>query len=118
MRKFLLIILLGFILVGCAIWTEQTNIFENPVCEPPCWKNITPGITTKAEALAILSNLHEIDQPVVDPSHSFPGFDDAINFTLYKDTNKQGYLYTLNDQVSIIGFSNFKSKKSAASMVR
>src|SRR5689334_4396309 len=25
-----------------------------PVCKPPCWQNITPGITTFAEAVSIL----------------------------------------------------------------
>ena len=27
-----------------------------PVCKPPCWQNITPGITTFVEALSILEN--------------------------------------------------------------
>lgn len=32
----------------------------NAICYPPCWQNITPGVTTVDEAVAILENLPEI----------------------------------------------------------
>ena len=28
----------------------------HPVCKPPCWQNITPGLTTRDEAASILEN--------------------------------------------------------------
>jgi hypothetical protein len=28
----------------------------NPVCQPPCWQQITPGMTTREEAVSILEN--------------------------------------------------------------
>lgn len=31
-----------------------------PVCKPPCWRNITPGITTIKEAISILENSPDI----------------------------------------------------------
>jgi hypothetical protein len=37
-----------------------TGWLAQPVCKPPCWQNITPGVTTMDEALSILENIPEI----------------------------------------------------------
>jgi hypothetical protein len=34
----------------------QTAWLDQPVCKPPCWQNITPGVTTRDEAVLILEN--------------------------------------------------------------
>jgi len=106
MKRRLILILIGFILVGCVFSPEQTNIFENPACLPPCWENITPGVTKKADALAILSKNHAIDQPIKDPNQALIGFDDAFHFTFYKDINRLGFIYIVGDRVSMIKFEN------------
>lgn len=107
-RNTFLLFLLGILLVGCESKIKQQDIFANPVCQPPCWENITPGITTKQEALTILSKVDDVDQPVVDPHHPNLGFDDEIQFSLHhgKDNYVQGWIYVLDDQVSIISFEN------------
>lgn len=33
----------------------------NPICHPPCWQNITPGVTTIDEAVSMLENLPETE---------------------------------------------------------
>ena len=38
-------------------WTSWLN---NPVCSPPCWHNITPGLTTMDEAISILENTPDL----------------------------------------------------------
>ena len=38
-------------------WTPW---LAQPVCKPPCWENITPGVTTLNEAVSILEKLPEI----------------------------------------------------------
>ena len=57
------------LLAGCgdnapAIFQDQhpwfTQWVNNPVCQPPCWENITPGETTMKDALSIISNLSNI----------------------------------------------------------
>jgi hypothetical protein len=101
----MVLFVIGMITAGCEISPRPQNIFENPVCDPPCWKNITPGVTTKADALAILSKINEIDQPITDPNQPLMGFDDAIDFTLYKDINRLVFMYILNDRVSMITFT-------------
>lgn len=37
-----------------------TTWLAHPVCKPPCWQNITPGLTTMEEAVSILENSPEI----------------------------------------------------------
>jgi len=34
-----------------------TDWLDEPICQPPCWENITPGTTTMTEAASILNNL-------------------------------------------------------------
>jgi len=46
--------------------TPETSInwwtlwLAQPVCQPPCWQDITPGVTTMGEALSILKNTPEL----------------------------------------------------------
>lgn len=37
-----------------------TSWLDRPVCKPPCWQNITPGVTTRDEAVSILENTPDI----------------------------------------------------------
>ena len=104
MRNILSLILIGLFLAGCAILPKHPNLFKNPVCDPPCWENITPGVTTKADGLAILSKIDTVDQPIIDTKIPFAGLDDEIDFHFYKDLRKQGFMDILNDRVSMIGF--------------
>ena len=99
-------VLIGLFLASCEVLSSQTNIFEHPSCSPPCWEGITPGLTTKEEALSILSKLNMIDQPIVDPNQAFINFDDAFHFTFYHDINRLGFIYIFDDKVSTIAFDN------------
>ena len=105
MKRFLMLVLFGSLLAGCGAQPKQPNIFENPVCEPPCWMNITPGVTTKVDALTIMTKIDAIDQPIVDPNQPFMEFDDAFHFTFYNDINRLGFVYIVNDRVSMISFT-------------
>lgn len=35
----------------------QLTWLDQPICRPPCWQNITPGLTTRDEAVSILENM-------------------------------------------------------------
>ncbi len=108
MKRNILILLLGIILVSCAPKPNQPSIFDNPICQSPCWQNITPGVTTKNDALIILSELSFVQQPMVDPKYSAVGYDDIINFSLYQGEPNfiAGWMYILDDKVSMMGFEN------------
>lgn len=73
-KRKLLFALLMFLSAACAsntLITETVNSdnsthwwtswLKSPTCAPPCWENITPGITTKEEAAAILVNMQTIE---------------------------------------------------------
>ena len=76
---FSLIMIFGLLLGGCnlasgiaphtptprAAWL--TKFLEYPVCQPPCWENITPDQTTMAEAKAILAA-----NPAIKITHERP----------------------------------------------
>lgn len=100
------LILIGFLLAGCQpLFPKHLDIFENPTCEPPCWMNITPGVTLKRDALVILSKIDVVDQPIVDLNRStIKGFTDELRFSFHNDNNFTGWIYILGDQVSMIGF--------------
>ena len=36
-------------------WLSDTSLVTAEPCEPPCWQNITPGLTSSADALDILN---------------------------------------------------------------
>ena len=106
MKNILVFILIGFLLGGCqSLFLTNQNVFDNHVCQSPCWMNITPGITTKEEALTILSKISFVDQPSVDMHRSVIGFDDEIQFSVYSDRTA-GWIYLSADRVSMIGFEN------------
>jgi hypothetical protein len=106
MNRFGILFLIGLILAGCRESPKHPNIFQNPICKPPCWETIAPGTTTKDEALVILSKIDAIDQPAVDLNRSdLTGFDDEIQFALHEDNNGYaGWIYFLDNQVSMIAF--------------
>ena len=54
MKRILMLVLVGLSLAGCELQLKHPSIFENPVCVPPCWENITPGITTRDELSQML----------------------------------------------------------------
>lgn len=107
-KKLILLMLVGLLLLGCETKHVNTNIFENPACQPPCWENITPGITSKEEALAILSRPEIVDQPFHHQNESAIGFDDRVNFSIHKGKKDyaSGSLYILGDRVSIISLGS------------
>jgi len=110
MNNISVFVLIGFLLSSCQpLFAVQSTFFDNPICQPPCWQNITPGITTKAETLAVLSKMISVNQPVRDMNQSGNGYDDQIQFTIYKgrDPYVAGWLYIRNDRVFVISFGYY-----------
>ena len=46
------------ILTGCKIDSVDTNLIGNKNCSPPCWNNITPGQTSKDNAILAMHQLN------------------------------------------------------------
>jgi hypothetical protein len=105
MKKTFVFFILGFLLVGCEGKVTQATLFDNPICNLPCWHNITPGVTAKGEAIAILDRFNSADKAVVDNNQSGNGFDDWISFTgTGNQNNYSGWLYILDNRVLMLNF--------------
>ncbi len=95
-KRLSMFLLLGWGLVSCKTPQASPNIFENPVCEPPCWEHITPGITTKEEASIVLSKLSE-EQVTVDLQ-----MEEVDNEIRFSSTDIDGSVVLTNNKVSLI----------------
>jgi hypothetical protein len=105
MRKTFVFFIFGLILVGCEGKATQATLFDNPICKPPCWQNITPGVTTKGDALSILDKINSVEKAANDHNQSGNGFDDWVSFTgSGNQNNYTGWLYILNSQVLMLNF--------------
>lgn len=94
---------LTLVLGGCDLNDDQSFLSEM-VCEPPCWQGITPGVTTKEEALLILKGLPGIGPNSIS-THGEPWwiFDDILYFE-HSSRDWDGEVYILNSKVVIIDF--------------
>jgi hypothetical protein len=95
-------ILLSFILSACS--AKTSTILEDKSCAPPCWHNITPGVSTKKEVLASLQKLNGVDQnSIQDVEATWGNFSPKV---YWKFTNKsrdiEGNIYFQNDFVTLI----------------
>lgn len=103
MRLLIFLILTGLCLFGCNL-TSQTSFLADLVCSPPCWFNITPGVTTQDEALEILRNLPFIDKDSVSTKGFYwNSFDDTIFFRSTQQ-NWDGEAYVMDQKIVLIGF--------------
>jgi hypothetical protein len=68
-----------------AVWLAQ------PVCMPPCWQNITPGVTTVDEAVSILDNTPEIRIAAKS--------DKGVNWAFNQNENEGGTLGISQDGI-------------------
>jgi hypothetical protein len=105
MNKKFILLLIGLVLAGCGTSGKHPSIFENPICEYPCWENITPGITTKDDALATLSKVDIVKQPIFDLRDTARGFSSELRFSLYDEKSSlSGSVLMMEDVVALIDF--------------
>ena len=91
------------VLFGCQAESKYSLIQEQPICNPPCWENITPGITTKSDTLTILSAINAIQQPISDHQRSLPArFESVLRFFLSDDNKQGGEIYIQSGKVTVM----------------
>jgi hypothetical protein len=101
-KKIISILSIMILLTGCQKRSNQFTFFENPVCSPPCWENIVPGVTTKQELLERISSLEFVDKSsVYTDENPWEGFQGRVGFSFnneYKSISFHSYL--INDTVA------------------
>lgn len=89
-------------------WIEKW--LATPKCDPPCWENIIPGITTAQEGYEILTNLQEIFE-IRGPNKTIKG--QSIGWSMKGCEGKTGGVFlfeeypngTINSLTLFIGCS-------------
>lgn len=81
MKKYFYICIFLTIASGCTLKSPPPSILENLACDPPCWQNIIPGVTTEQEVLDIIAGLQDIDKDSIF-NRGFPrsGYSNVIRF--------------------------------------
>ena len=90
---------------------QQSTVITDQTCLPPCWNNITPGLTTANEAETILRNADTGDpQSVVREINTIDGWYDTI-YWRWQDFSR-GYLLLQNDTVWLLSFSENEGRST------
>lgn len=85
------------------LWIRQ------PACQPPCWQNITPGVTTKDQAVAILESMP-------DTTIRSNG-EDGVDWRFGSTPNRGGWLYAENGIVSTVVLSTVDSELTLQNVI-
>jgi hypothetical protein len=100
-KKITMLLLTSIILIGCQ--PIVSGVIQDTACFPPCWKGITPGKTTREEALAVIQSLPDVKIDSVKPWSMVTG-NDSIQWDFVPQTGDRfGDVFFRNDIV--IGFS-------------
>jgi hypothetical protein len=98
-------------LSSCAAPSEPPEWFTNASCEAPCWQQISPGQTTRAEVLQSIPQIAFIDPTIVfTKGESWNGFSDIIFLPISEAVMAD--IDLRDDRVSIITFSSTEPGKN------
>jgi len=68
-----------FLLLFLSACSKKTNNFKELSCTPPCWQDLTPGITIKAKLNDFLYN-----SPIINPGSIFEkGVNRLFQYRIY-----------------------------------
>jgi len=97
---FPLVLLIILIAIGCTRPHERNRsiLLDDTSCEPPCWENITPGVTNIEDALSNLEKINGISEG--------PFFQEDIDHV--KEKQKIGWYFPtdIEESFGIIHFQN------------
>src|SRR5258707_12800833 len=105
MRNISLFILIGFLLMGCQPQAPQPTIFDTSPCKAPCWQNVTPGVTSKEDALLVFKQFADKKGILFQhyPPGTFYSYDNDLILFFFNDGNFV-FASTLKEQVSELHF--------------
>jgi hypothetical protein len=105
-KKVTLFLIFSIILIGCL--PKVSGVIQDTSCFPPCWEGITPGKTTRDEALAIIKSLPDVNTDSIKPWSMVTG-NDSIKWDFSSLTGDRfGNIFFRNDIT--IGFTFFPEK--------
>lgn len=99
MKKLTLLIFL--LTVACTSIAPKTSILNDSTCQAPCWNEITPGKTSKDEAIKNIKNISKNSIDIF--SQPWKIFDEHIRFSFEANNALiQGEAYFVNKKVNTL----------------
>ncbi|MBI4733107.1 MAG: hypothetical protein HY781_13470 [Chloroflexi bacterium] len=79
MKPIKVLCMLTFMAAGCQAIFHRTSSLDFSVCPPPCWQNITPGLTSEEKMLEILPTIKYIEpDSIYFTDLPWQGFDSQV----------------------------------------
>ncbi|MCD4802383.1 MAG: hypothetical protein K8R16_05530 [Anaerolineales bacterium] len=76
----------------------QKAWLDDPYCNPPCWQGITPGFSTKEEALEVLNNIDYLEISSQSEHYNFGAIEWDWKL-IYKYDRGGRFFYSLEDEL-------------------
>lgn len=90
------------LLTSCGI--HGYSVLQDVSCSPPCWKEITPGVTTEKEVIDILSHEPDIDPNSIRKFSHSPYYRIHYKFNSYVEETG-GNIFVKGETVVALDFS-------------
>jgi hypothetical protein len=100
---FLILVSVGYTLVGCQPPPPKPTLFDTSPCKAPCWQNVTPGLTSEQDAMLIFDKF--ADKGPYPRFDKIPGYEDIYWF----DTSDENsiFVYILDGKISEMDFQGY-----------
>ena len=102
------ILIIGLFTLSACIPTKST-IFQDNSCSPPCWENITPGVTTNSELELLLQEKIFLPPAQIYHDDYYDGFRNYYYGML--STQEEIVIALLQNTASFIYFSGLKDRR-------
>jgi hypothetical protein len=106
----LFLLVLVFCITACKPSSSKTSSITNNVCSPPCWQNITPGETTREDAIKLLTNLSDIKKSSIESTSTVEPNDSIKWIWNSKADDYSGRIFFQGDVTALIAVTP-KEKK-------
>ena len=91
-KNMVLILFFVFLMTSCA--KTASSILTDNTCEAPCWRGITPGLTTKEEVQQKLIGMKDVDQDsITDTGGDFQYWQNGIAWSFIDSAELGGAFY-------------------------
>lgn len=112
--KYLLSLLIVF-LVACS--KSTSSLVDSEVCKAPCWRGMTPGITTEEDAKNLLLKMDDIDKnSITEESGYMKYWQNSIKWSFKNVDEGNGALY-FHDDILVVLFSNYDRNLSLSRVI-
>lgn len=124
-KKILFLFFSSFLLACALLFSDNTHadrplstLFDNLVCEPPCWNHITPGITTREQLLDTLGKIPVDKSEIIESAGRGKAFVYYERYYPVSDLTRDQVIFKLVDSIVVeLEFESFLTNMSLSYML-